>query len=224
LTGKHIKNGMQNAVQAPSEYLSLDQGKTLVQLARRAVNTYLERNEIIKAPEDAPQALKEKSGVFVTLTTLKPAHELRGCIGFPYPEEQLAAATIKAAIYAATEDPRFSPVTSDEFKSNVLVEVTVLTPPRFLEISSPKELPTLVEVGRHGLIVERGSSSGLLLPQVATEWNWDASEFLTNCCLKAGLPPDSWLVDGTKVSVFEGEIYHEIQPAGEIRRRVIGES
>ena len=224
LTGKSSRNGLQNAARPPDEYLSLDQGKTLVHLARLAVNTCLEKNEIIKAPEDAPQALKERSGVFVTLTSLKPAHQLRGCIGFPHPEEQLATATIKAAIYAATEDPRFPPVTGDEFKGNVLVEVTVLTPPRLLEVQSPKQLPSVVEIGRHGLIVERGGNSGLLLPQVATEWNWDASEFLTNCCLKAGLPPDSWLVDGTKVSVFEGEIYQEIQPAGEIRRRAIGES
>jgi len=59
---------------------------------------------------------------------------------------------------------------------------------------------------------------------VATEWSWDASEFLTNCCLKAGLPPDSWLLDGTKVSVFEGEIFEEVEPAGVVRRKAIGES
>ncbi len=193
-------------------------------LARRAVSKYLESNEVVSIPEDMPPALQDKSGVFVTLSTARPAHELRGCIGFPYPEERLATATVKAAIYAATEDPRFSPVSRGEFDTNVLVEITVLTPPRFLEAGSRRGLPNLVEVGRHGLIVERGASSGLLLPQVATEWNWDASEFLTNCCLKAGLSPDSWLVDGTKVSVFEGEIFEEVEPAGEVRRKKIGES
>jgi uncharacterized protein (TIGR00296 family) len=154
---------------------------------------------------------------------VKPSHELRGCIGFPYPEEQLATATIKAAIYAATEDPRFTPVTSEEFERNVAVEVTILTPPRLLEVHDRKALPELIQVGRHGLIAQKGMNSGLLLPQVATEWKWDASEFLMNCCLKAGLPPDSWLLDGTKVSVFEGVIFEELEPAGEIRRKVIGE-
>lgn len=168
--------------------------------------------------------MRRKSGVFVTLNVIKPIHELRGCIGFPYPEEQLVAATIKAAIYAATEDPRFPPISIDEFSSTVVVEVTVLTPPHLIETRDRKTLPGLIEVGRHGLIVERGGNSGLLLPQVATEWSWDASEFLTNCCMKAGVPPDSWLLDGTKVSVFEGEIFEEIQPAGEVKRKAIGES
>ena len=82
----------------------------------------------------------------------------------------------------------------------------------------------MIEIGRHGLIIEGMGTSGLLLPQVATEWKWDASEFLTNCCLKAGLPPDSWLLDGIKVKVFEGEIFEEIEPAGEVRRKPIGET
>jgi uncharacterized protein (TIGR00296 family) len=194
-----------------------------VQLAREAVKEYLKTSEIIRAPESIPDVLRRKSGVFVTLNSVKPTHELRGCIGFPYPEEQLATATIKAAIYAATEDPRFTPVTSEEFERNVAVEVTILTPPRLLEVHDRKALPELIQVGRHGLIAQKGMNSGLLLPQVATEWKWDASEFLMNCCLKAGLPPDSWLLDGTKVSVFEGVIFEELEPAGEIRRKVIGE-
>jgi len=66
-------------------------------------------------------------------------------------------------------------------------------------------------------------SSGLLLPQVATEWKWDASEFLSNCCMKAGLPPDSWLLDGVEVKVFEGEIFEELEPAGKVRRKPTGE-
>lgn len=196
----------------------------LVQLARRAVNQYLETNQIIGPAEDAPQELLRKSGVFVTLNAVKPTHELRGCIGFPYPEEQLLTATIKAAIYAATEDPRFPPISIDEFGRSIVLEITVLTPPRLIEAPERKTLPGLIRVGRHGLIVERGGNSGLLLPQVATEWSWDASEFLTNCCFKAGLPPDSWLLDGTKVSVFEGEIFEEAEPAGEVRRKAIGES
>jgi uncharacterized protein (TIGR00296 family) len=173
-------------------------------MARLAVTKYLESKEVIKAPQDTPEKLWRKSGVFATLNTTKPAHELRGCIGFPYPDEPLVNATIKAAVFAATEDPRFPPVSLDEFKRSVILELTILTQPQLLKIRDRRSLPDLIQVGRHGLVVESGGSSGLLLPQVATEWNWDSSEFLTNCCLKAGLPPDSWLLDGVEVKIFEG--------------------
>ncbi len=201
---------------------TLDEGRTLVELARRAIENYLEKRHTTKPPANISQRLREKSGVFVTLNSTIPAHELRGCIGFPYPEEELAQATIKAAIYAATEDPRFSPVALDELRTSVTIEVTALTPPRPLDTTNRRRLPDQVNVGQHGLIVEGHGTSGLLLPQVATEWNWDASEFLTNCCIKAGVPPDSWLVDGYNVKVFEGEIFEETRPAGEVRRKSIG--
>lgn len=205
-----------NKKEKTSQYLSLEEGKILVHLARQAIVCYLENGTRIK-PTDATKKLKQKSGVFVTLNTL-PGRELRGCIGFPYPESPLADATINAAIYAATEDPRFAPVSKIELKK-ITLEVTVLTPPRTIVARDTRELPKLVEVGRHGLIVEAHGSSGLLLPQVATEWNWDSSEFLMNCCMKANLPPDSWLLESTKVMVFEGEIFEEIKPDGEIRKK-----
>ena len=195
-----------------------------MQLARRAIENYLEKREIIKPPPNISEELLRKSGAFVTLNLTKPVHELRGCIGFPYPEEPLANAVIKGAVYAATEDPRFEPVSLSELKDSVVVEVTVLTPPETLKANDRKTLPSMIEVGRHGLIVEGKGTSGLLLPQVATEWKWDASEFLMNCCLKAGLPPDSWLLDGIQVRVFEGEIFEETEPQGEVRRKPIGEA
>lgn len=207
----------------PSQHLNLEQGKVLVRLAREAISVYLERNQLISPPKGTPEELLRKSGVFVTLNTIKPTHELRGCIGFPYPEESLATATIRAAVYAATEDPRFPTVALEELNESITIEVTRLTPPEIIQTRDRKALPEKIEVGRHGLIVERGGNSGLLLPQVATEWNWDASEFLTNCCLKAGLPPDSWLLDGTVVSTFEGEIFEEVEPTGEVRRKALGE-
>ncbi len=202
--------------------LTLEEGRTLVHLARTAISTYLEKGQMIQAPQDTPEKLFRKSGVFVTLNQTKPTHELRGCIGFPYPEEALVNATIKAAVYAATEDPRFSPVTTEELRESVVIEVTALTEPQTLHATDRKSLPNMIEVGRHGLIIAGKGTSGLLLPQVATEWNWDASEFLLNCCLKAGLPPDSWLLDGVEVKVFEGEIFEETEPAGEVGRKNIG--
>lgn len=204
--------------------MNLENGTQLVGLARLAINSYLERREIIKPPPNIPEELLRKSGAFVTLNTIKPVHELRGCIGFPYPEEQLVNAVIKAAIYAATEDPRFEPVSLSELRDSVVVELTVLTAPETLKAKDRKSLPNLIEVGRHGLIIEGKGTSGLLLPQVATEWNWDASEFLMNCCIKAGLPPDSWLLEDVQVKVFEGEIFEEVEPQGKVRRKPTGEA
>ena len=204
----------------PEQYLSLEEGQTLVRLARQAIVSYLKDQTAIR-PANITEKLGRKSGVFVTLNRTSP-RELRGCIGFPYPETPLADATIKAAIYAATEDPRFPQVSQPEFNTGITIEVTVLTPPRVLDEQDRAKLPDLIEVGRHGLIIEGHGTSGLLLPQVATEWNWDSTEFLTNCCLKANLPPDSWLLEGTTVKVYEGEIFEEVEPAGEVRKKTGG--
>ena len=207
-----------------SPHLSLEEGESLVRLARRAISNYLEKKQVIEVPRETTQKLLAKSGVFVTLNSIKPVHELRGCIGLPYPEEPLVDATVKAAIWAATQDPRFEPVSMDELRDSVAVEVTVLTPPQTLIVSDRKRLPEMIVVGRHGLIIEGHGTSGLLLPQVASEWKWDASEFLIQCSLKAGLPPDSWLLNDVNVKVFEGEIFGEVEPDGRIRRKTIGES
>ena len=204
-----------------TQYLSLEEGQTLIRLARRAITSYLQDRVVIETPQTT-EKLKQKSGVFVTLNKASP-RELRGCIGFPYPESPLVEAIIKAAIYAATEDPRFKPVSLDEFRKNIIIEATVLTPPKALNFSSRTKIPDLIEVGRHGLIIQGHGTSGLLLPQVATEWKWDSTDFLSNCCLKAGLPPDAWLLDGTEVKVFEGEIFEEITPTGEIQKKIVGE-
>jgi len=203
-----------------TQKLTLGEGTALVKLAREAITHYIEKKITIK-PLPSDGNLVRKSGVFVTLNTYK-THTLRGCIGFPYPDQPLIEATVKAAIYAATEDPRFEPVSIEEFRSSILIELTALTAPRPLTAADRKALPELIDIGRHGLIVEGIRSSGLLLPQVAVEWEWDGSDFLTNCCLKAGLPPDSWLLNEVTIKIFEGEIFEEIEPAGEIKKRSFG--
>jgi hypothetical protein len=202
--------------------LSLEEGTLLVRTGRRAITEYLKSKQIIKAPDEAPEKVRRKSGVFVTLNKIAPVHELRGCIGFPYPQDTLINSTIRAAIYAATEDPRFPPISLREFGASIVIELTALTQPQVLKAPDRKTLPDMIQVGRHGLMVEGLGTSGLLLPQVATEWKWDASEFLMNCCLKAGLPPDSWLLEGVEVKVFEGEIFEELEPAGKVRRKATG--
>ena len=188
--------------------LSNEDGKRAVKLAREAIETYLEERRIPQKRLDG--VFSEKRGVFTTLTR---HGNLRGCIGFPYPVKRLDEAIIESAIAAAVDDPRFEPVRLSEM-DEIVVEVTILTPPEKID-AKPKDLPSHVEIGRHGLIVKMGPFSGLLLPQVAVEYNMDAEEFLSETCMKAGLPPDCWLT-GAEVYRFEGQIFKEKEPRGEV--------
>ena len=196
---------------------SISDGRFLVNLARTAIGEYLSKGREMDPPADTPEHLLEKSGVFVTLNSAKPASQLRGCIGYPFPTDPLAVATIKSAIEAATGDPRFDPVELAEFKERVVVEVSVLTVPKALTAKEPIERAKEIQIGKDGLIVGRGAYRGLLLPQVAPEWNWDAEEFLINCCLKAGLPPDAWLDKDAQVEKFQAIVFEESEPNGEVR-------
>lgn len=194
-------------------------GEFLVRLARRAVEEYVRHKRVIDPPEDTPPELWEKMGVFVTLNrhNVPPQTALRGCIGFPLPLYPLVEATIKAAIYAAVDDPRFPPVRESEL-DDLVVEVSVLTPPELVE-GPPEERPKKIKVGRDGLLIEKGIYSGLLLPQVPIEWGWDEEEFLSQTCWKAGLPPDCWLDEDTKVYRFTAEIFEEEYPRGPVKRK-----
>jgi hypothetical protein len=157
--------------------------------------------------------LDEERGVFCTLKNYA-LNTLRGCIGLPYPTKPLAEAVVDAAISSATSDPRFKQVSLDEF-AETTVELTVLTPPSPLD-GKREEFPKQVEVGKHGLIVKKGFASGLLLPQVATENNWDSEKFLEMTCWKAGLPNEAWKQKDCEVYTFEGQIFREKEPQGKI--------
>jgi uncharacterized protein (TIGR00296 family) len=198
------------------------EGESLVRLARKTVEEYLKTRKTPEAPKNTPENLMQPCGVFVTINSVrKGKKELRGCIGYPYPTEPLTQAIIQSAISAATQDPRFYPLSIDEL-DEVVFEVSVLTPPTIVEARNPKEYPTKVKIGEDGLITERGMYKGLLLPQVPVEWKWDQEEFLCQCCIKAGLPPDSWLLKGTKLYKFQAIIFEEETPNGEIRRKALG--
>jgi uncharacterized protein (TIGR00296 family) len=203
--------------------LTLEEGKFLIRLARNTVKTYLETGKIFKPPENTPANLLEHCGVFVTINTLKKGEKhLRGCIGYPYPTSPLVEAVIDSAISAATRDPRFYPLSSSEL-GNVIFEVSVLTPPETVEVKNPKEYLANIKVGEDGLIVEKGPYKGLLLPQVPVEWRWCEEEFLCQCCMKAGLPPDSWLTKGTKIYRFHALVFEEETPQGEVKRLRLNE-
>ena len=198
--------------------LSREEGKFLIRLARNAVKEYLETRQTVKAPESTPKKLFDRCGVFVTINSVKNGDKkLRGCIGYPYPTSPLVEAVIDSAINAATQDPRFYPLSLNEL-GKVVFEVSVLTPPKAIEVENPKDYLAKIKVGEDGLIVEKGIYKGLLLPQVPVEWEWCEEEFLCQCCVKAGLPPDSWLTKGTKIYKFQAIIFEEETPQGEVKR------
>jgi len=202
--------------------LSQEEGETLVKLARTAIEECLKNKKHISIPQGVSEKLLQPCGIFVTINSVKKREkELRGCIGYPYPTDPLAKAVIESAISAATEDPRFYPLTLKELDA-VVLEVSVLTPPQKVEAKTPREYPVKIRVGEDGLIIEKGLFKGLLLPQVPIEWNWDTEEFLCQCCVKAGLSPDSWLLSGTKISKFQAIIFEEETPKGEVKRKTLG--
>lgn len=197
--------------------LSESEQRFLVKLARESINRYLRDRRVIRRPKNTPSKLLRKCGVFVSLHNMRRGRELRGCIGFPSPTFPLVDATIESAISAATRDTRFPPVTLDELRK-IVIEVSVLTPPKLIEVDDVRDYPNEVEIGRDGLIIEKGAHKGLLLPQVAVEQKWDAEEFLCQCCLKAWLSPDEWLSPETRVYTFQAIVFGERTPGGEVKR------
>lgn len=188
--------------------LSVEEGKRAIKLAREAIITFL--GDHARITPRLGGTFKEKRGVFVTLKK----NELRGCIGHPYPDMPLSDAIVNSAITAATGDPRFRPVQINEL-DDITIEVTILTPPKLIE-GKANERPGKIQIGKHGLLVKFGPASGLLLPQVATEYNFDAREFLSQTCIKAGLTPDMWLDKRAEVYTFEGQIFAEVVPNGAV--------
>ncbi len=201
--------------------LTLEEGKFLVNLARQTVTEYLKKGKVLQVPESVSTKLMEPCGVFVTLDSFnKGAKTLRGCIGLPYPTTPLVQAVIEAALSAATRDPRFPPVTPQEL-DQLIFEVSVLTPPERVTVEKPTDFPSKIKVGQDGLIIEKSYCKGLLLPQVPVELNWNEEEFLCQCSMKAGLPPDSWLLKDTKIYRFQAIIFEEALPKGQIKLKKI---
>ncbi|WP_207264133.1 AmmeMemoRadiSam system protein A [Desulfovibrio sp. Huiquan2017] len=150
------------------------------------------------APPDPPtDKLREHLGAFVTL---KLHDRLRGCIGNVRGSGELYRTVWEMARSAAFRDPRFPAVTEDEFHA-LEYEISILSP------IEPCPDPELVEVGRHGLIMSRGMQSGLLLPQVPVEWQWNRETFLAQTCVKAGLPSNAWKDPDTTIFWFEAEVF-----------------
>lgn len=196
-----------------------EDGEYAVKLARKAIESAVKDETI---PEiDLPEKFEEKMGAFVTINK-HPSEELRGCIGYPEPTYKLKKAIIQGA-QNATRDPRFSPLREGELES-VIVEVSLLTPPEDVEYEEPDELPEKVVCGKHGLIASKGARRGLLLPQVPVDQGWDEEEFLDHTCRKAGLRPSEWREGNCQIEMFEGVIFKEEEPYGDVVERDIDDN
>lgn len=177
--------------------LTESQKAALLAIAREAINSHLGgETSVFGMAERLPDAC----GVFVTI---KRGGELRGCLGTLQLQGPLPAEVARCAQDSAVRDPRFPPITPQEL-AGIRLEISVLGP---LEPVDPADEQAF-EIGRHGLVVEHHGRRGLLLPQVAVEWQWDRETFLRQTCQKAGLPPDAWR-QGAEVSRFSAEVFGE---------------
>jgi hypothetical protein len=178
-------------------------GNYLVELAKETIKYFLETGKTLVKPQDYPIELDEELGVFVTLNK---NNNLRGCIGYAEPIKPAIDATMDVALAAAFNDPRFPQVSPDEF-DKLDFEVTVLTKPEMIVVAHPKQYFDEIEIGRDGLIIQKGYAKGLLLPQVATENAFTKEEFLEHTCMKAGISADSWMDESCDVFKFQGQIF-----------------
>jgi len=177
--------------------LTRDDKTYLLRLARRTIESRFGRTA--ELPPHPSPILDRPSGAFVTLTK---QGKLRGCIGYIEAVKPLRETIEEMAASAAFKDWRFPPVRESEL-DEIKIEISVLSPLRRVDD------PSLIEVGRHGIIISRGANRGLLLPQVAVERNWDRETFLRQTCIKAGLPENAWKEEGTTIDLFSADIFNE---------------
>ncbi|HOD35662.1 MAG TPA: AmmeMemoRadiSam system protein B [Syntrophales bacterium] len=176
--------------------LSEEDKKSLLEHARNTIECRL-KGKPLPSLSSASGATREKRGAFVSL---KKQGRLRGCIGYIEARKPLAQAVSDMALAAAFKDPRFPPLKREEL-ADLDIEISVLTP-----LKKMKDIND-IKIGRDGLYVVRGFQSGLLLPQVATEYRWDRLTFLKETCYKAGLPAEAWKEEGTEIYTFSAEVF-----------------
>ena len=178
--------------------LTTQDKRLLLDIARETIVVTLNKAPLPPLPDSLPDVLQQIRGAFVTLNK---GRNLRGCIGTFRSDRPLVEVVRDMAISAALHDPRFPRVTAEELKE-IDIEISALSP--LIPVSDPDT----IEVGRDGLYVTRGYYSGVLLPQVATEYGWTREEFLAQTCIKAGLPSDAWL-KGATIERFTAEVFSE---------------
>jgi hypothetical protein len=185
--------------QVESYVLSDEDKAWLLRLARRSLETYVRERKVLEVEPAESEALRQDGAAFVTL---HKNGKLRGCIGSMLATEPLYRTVIEMAVAAASQDPRFKPVRPEELK-DIHIEISANTP------LQPVAGPDAIELGKHGVVVAKGLSRGVYLPQVATETGWTKEEFLSNLCAhKAGLPPDAYKKDA-QLYVFTSIVFEE---------------
>lgn len=197
-----------------ADEITVQEGKELVRLARTCVESFVNNRKLIISANKS----NKESGVFVTIYHLNKENNeknLRGCIGYVLPSKNIYDSVIDAAINAATQDPRFIPVSEKELEE-VIFEVSVLTKPFLIRVDDTNLSLNKIVLGRDGLMLESRYGSGLFLPQVPVEQNWNVRQYLTNLCYKAGAPSNAWLLSDSNVYTFRSYIFREKLPNSEI--------
>ena len=193
-----VRGKGEGAMAMKDEYLSKEEKVKLVAIAKASIIEAVTGN---KQPEVVvtEDRLRQNCGAFVTI---KKHGQLRGCIGYIIAVKPLYQTVEDVAKSAAIDDPRFRPMSEEELK-DIEIEISALTPlKRIYDVNE-------IEVGKHGIVIKKGFYSGLLLPQVATEYGWDRSTFLEHTCIKAGLPKDAWRDESTEIQIFSAEVFSE---------------
>jgi len=181
--------------------LSAKEKEILLAMARKAIETYVRTGETYVEPREE-KILNQRNGCFVTI---KQKGKLRGCIGNFQSELPLFKEVVEIAISSATRDPRFYPMKEADL-DDFSLEISVLSPLKKIEDLAE------IEVGKHGIYLEKGYYRGVLLPQVATEHGWDRDTFLKQTCIKAGLPPEAAEAEDTEIYIFSAQVFGEKQP------------
>jgi len=179
--------------------LSAETRRDLLALARLSIESFFRAEAEPRLASDRADLFGQQRALFVTL---RKSGNLRGCIGTLAPDGDVSRTVPRFARRAAFEDPRFPPLEPDELP-DCEIEISILTPPE------PVRDPAQIVVGRDGLIIEARGRSGLLLPQVATEWGFDREAFLGEVARKAGLPLDAWRHPEAKLWTFQAEVFGE---------------
>jgi len=206
-----------------NEPFSLEDGIKLIRFARQNIESYLKNNRRIIVPDDIKNKFGDKYGAFVTLNKFKVSgNPLRGCIGYIEPRFSLYDVIHRVSVSSAVEDPRFPNVNIEEM-DDIIIELSILTPPKLIEVNDPSEYLQKIVIGRDGLIAEKGMRRGLLLPQVPVDHgrNWDVETFLEHTCQKAWLSSDAWKDKTTNIYSFQAILFEEKEPRGDIIRKYI---
>lgn len=178
--------------------LTEQESSILLSIAREAITCQTRGENYRPAPREE-KALNRRSGCFVTI---KRQGRLRGCIGNFQSRQPLYREVAEMAMASASQDPRFASLQETEL-GDISLEITVLSP---LEKIDAIER---IEIGTHGIYIEKGFNRGVLLPQVAVEHGWDRTTFLQQTCIKAGLSGDAWQFPDAEIYIFSGLIISE---------------